>query len=225
MRQCPKCKSEELCKDGIAKHKERFRCKGCNFRFTVEHIGKPELLKRTALILYLEGLGFRSIGRYLKISHVAVYNWIKEYGERLDELRSSEGIEVVEMDEMHTYVSSKKICWIWIAVDRHGQRFVNCVIGARSTRVGEKLWKKIRGKAVGIVATDYRQPYETFIPKEKHVPTKAGTYAAEGYNSLFRHFLARLRRETKCYTKSHKMLLYSVLLLMSKWNKDIAILN
>jgi len=109
MRQCPKCKSEELCKDGIAKHKERFRCKGCNFRFTVEHIGKPELLKRTALILYLEGLGFRSIGRYLKISHVAVYNWIKEYGERLDELRSSEGIEVVEMDEMHTYVSSKKI--------------------------------------------------------------------------------------------------------------------
>jgi transposase-like protein len=108
MRQCPKCKSEELRKDGIVKHKQRFKCKECNYRFTVEYIGKPELLKRNALILYLEGLGFRSIGRYLKISHVAVYNWIKEYGEKLDELRSSEGIEVVEMDEMHTYVGSKK---------------------------------------------------------------------------------------------------------------------
>ena len=108
MKQCPKCKSENLCKDGIVKDKQRFRCKECNFRFTVEHIGKPELLKRNALILYLEGLGFRSIGRYLKISHVAVYNWIKEYGEKLDELRSPEGIEVIEMDEMHTYVGSKK---------------------------------------------------------------------------------------------------------------------
>jgi len=108
MKQCPKCKSEKFCKDGIVKSKQRFRCKECNFRFTVEYIGKPEQLKRNALILYLEGLGFRSIGRYLKISHVAVYNWIKEYGEKLDELRSSEEIEVVEIDEMHTYVGSKK---------------------------------------------------------------------------------------------------------------------
>ena len=108
MKQCPKCKSEKFCKDGIVKHKQRFKCKDCNFRFTVEFIGKPELLKRNALILYLEGLGFRSIGRYLKISHVSVYNWIKGYGEKLDELRSSEEIEVVEIDEMHTYVGSKK---------------------------------------------------------------------------------------------------------------------
>jgi len=30
--------------------------------------------------LYLEGLGFRAIGRFLNCSHVAVYNWIKEFG-------------------------------------------------------------------------------------------------------------------------------------------------
>jgi len=48
----------------------------------------------------------------------------------------------------------------------------------------------------------------------------------EGYNSLFRHFLARLRRKSKCYSKSKDMLKYSVMLLMLKWNGKLdAILN
>jgi len=108
MEQCPKCKSNKFCKDGIVKGKQRFKCKDCNFRFTVENIGKPEKLKRDALILYLEGLGFRSIGRFLNVSHVAAFNWVKSYGAKLDEIRSGEEIEVVEIDEMHTYIGSKK---------------------------------------------------------------------------------------------------------------------
>ena len=34
-------------------------------------------IKRQAVELYLEGLGFRSIGRFLNVSHVAAYNWIR----------------------------------------------------------------------------------------------------------------------------------------------------
>jgi uncharacterized protein YjcR len=64
--------------------------------------------KGVALQLYLEGLGFRSIGRFLKCSHVAVYNWIRAHGESIETIRSAAGVEVVEMDEMHTYVGSKK---------------------------------------------------------------------------------------------------------------------
>jgi len=36
--------------------------------------------------------------------------------------------------------------------------------------------------------------HENFVPKEQHVQTKKETFTVEGYNSLFRHFLARLRR-------------------------------
>jgi transposase-like protein len=108
MESCPKCKSKNFRKDGIVKQKQRYLCKACKYRFTVEVIGKPEKLKRDALILYLEGLGFRSIGRFLKVSHVAVFNWIKDFGTKLDELRSEDKIEVVEIDEMHTYIGSKK---------------------------------------------------------------------------------------------------------------------
>jgi transposase len=105
---CPKCSSEKCVKDGIIKGRQRYRCKSCDFRHTVQHRGKSPDVKRQALELYLEGLDFRSIGRFLKCSHVAVYNWIKSFGKAAKELRSDSAPKVVEMDKMHTYVSSKK---------------------------------------------------------------------------------------------------------------------
>ena len=69
--------------------------------------------------------------------------------------------------------------------------------------------------------TDHWKPYEKFIPQNKHVQSKAETFTVEGYNSLFRHFLARMRRKSKCYSKSIVMLEYSILLLMAKWNKQL----
>ena len=57
-----------------------------------------------------------------------------------------------------------------------------------------------------------------------HVQTKAETYTVEGYNSILRHFLARLKRKTKCYSKSVQMLIYSLKLLMLKRNKQLTIL-
>ena len=79
--------------------------------------------------------------------------------------------------------------------------------------------------AKGIVCTDYWKAYEDFVPRGQHVQAKRETFTIEGYNSLFRHFLARLRRKTKCYSKAKYMLLYSVKLLMLKRNNDLAIFN
>ncbi|SOU86608.1 transposase (fragment) [Tenacibaculum dicentrarchi] len=67
--------------------------------------------------------------------------------------------------------------------------------------------------------------YKAIIPKDKHVQSKAETFTVEGYNSLFRHFLARMRRKSKCYSKSIKMLELSMLLLMHYRNKTLPILN
>jgi insertion element IS1 protein InsB len=58
----------------------------------------------------------------------------------------------------------------------------------------------------------------------KYTQSKAETFTVEGYNSLFRHFLARLRRKSKCYSKSLDMLRYSVVMLMAKWNGSLTIL-
>jgi len=58
--------------------------------------------------MYLEGLGFRSVGRILKISYGTVYQWIKRWGYNMELPKRNEAIEVVELDEMHTYVGQKK---------------------------------------------------------------------------------------------------------------------
>jgi hypothetical protein len=59
--------------------------------------------------LYLEGLGFRSIGRYLGVSNVTVLKWIRSFGEEVKSLQEeTKEIEMVELDEMHSYVGSKK---------------------------------------------------------------------------------------------------------------------
>ena len=92
----------------MVRGRQRWRCRECGYRHTVEQRGKEAQIKRQAVELYLEGLGFRSIGRLLKVSHVAVYNWLRSFGETRAELRSDDVIEVVEMDEMHTCIGSKK---------------------------------------------------------------------------------------------------------------------
>lgn len=40
MENCPKCQSTNIRKAGIVKQKQRYLCKECKYRFTVEHIGK-----------------------------------------------------------------------------------------------------------------------------------------------------------------------------------------
>jgi insertion element IS1 protein InsB len=78
---------------------------------------------------------------------------------------------------------------------------------------------------MGIIASDYWKPYESIIPKEKHVQTKAETFAVEGYNSIFRHFLARMGRKSKCYSKKMAMLKISILLLMHHRNESLSIFD
>ena len=107
---CPGCGSADRTKDGIIKERQRWKCKGCNKRYTVERPSdvQPPETKRLALELYLEGLGFRAIGRVLRVSYGTIFGWIKDYGGKAAALKSEQSIEVVELDEMHTYVSNKK---------------------------------------------------------------------------------------------------------------------
>jgi hypothetical protein len=98
-------------KSGKIKNRQRYKCKlcGCNYTVEMKATAKPNSLKKQALHLYLEGLGFRSIGRILGVSNVSVLNWIRNFGEKIQELHStSQQIKMVEVDEMHSYVGSKK---------------------------------------------------------------------------------------------------------------------
>ena len=78
---------------------------------------------------------------------------------------------------------------------------------------------------MAMAATDHWRPYTQFVPPGLHVQSKAETFTVEGYNSLFRHFLARLRRKSKCYSKSIHRLKEAVIMLMLKRNDQLDILS
>ena len=79
---CPKCQSHSYVKSGIIKGRQRFKCKDCNYYFTVQKLGKriDNYYVVKALQLYVEGVSFREIERILGVSHVSVMNWVKAYG-------------------------------------------------------------------------------------------------------------------------------------------------
>jgi len=81
MKVCPNCNSEKHIKSGIVADRQRYKCKDCNYYFTVDKIGKKidEYYVNKALQLYLEGLTYREIERILGISHVSVMNWVKKF--------------------------------------------------------------------------------------------------------------------------------------------------
>ncbi len=107
----PRCNSSSHKKNGIVGGRQRYKCHDCGYNYTVElkSTAFSASVKKQALQLYLEGLGFRSIGRVLGVSHVSVQRWIKKFGQELEALKSENEISIVELDEMHTYIGNKKI--------------------------------------------------------------------------------------------------------------------
>jgi transposase-like protein len=107
---CPRCKNGEYLKAGFAGGRQRYKCKSCGYHYTVVRKSdvKSSDTRRLAFEMYLEGLGFRAIGRILKISYGTVYQWVRKWGKNLELPVRNVAIEVVELDELHTYVGRKK---------------------------------------------------------------------------------------------------------------------
>jgi transposase len=142
---CPRCKSSEKVKNGKIKGVQRYKCKKCHYNFTVtrKSTAKSNRIKRLAFILYLEGLGFRSIARVLKVSHVSVMKWIKKFGSQVEEVKNDEPVEVVEIDEMHTYVRQKKTIngYGLLLIEKGGNTLIS-LLGQEGQKQGSSYGKK-----------------------------------------------------------------------------------
>lgn len=110
--------------------------------------------------------------------------------------------------------------WLWTAIDQDTKQWMGFTVGDRTAYTGLKLWQAIAGRLhkVVTIATDYWEAYKDFVPPLKHLQGKGTTSLIESFNSRLRHYLARLHRKTKCYSKSFTMLQLSVHLLILKLN-------
>lgn len=109
-RRCPKCGDVERVKCGIVHGIQRWQCKKCNCKYTKENKrGYSSELKEKAKKMHLEGLGFRAIGRLLRVSNVTVLNWIKSFGSKaISAQREQVGkVSIMEIDEMYSFVVKK----------------------------------------------------------------------------------------------------------------------
>lgn len=108
---CPKCQHSNFVKAGFNNGRQRYKCKLCNHCFSVKKPvhHKSDETKQLAINMYLEGLGFRAIGRLLGISHQTVYKWVKRLGEQHQiKPNTKQEIDIVELDEIHSYTKHKK---------------------------------------------------------------------------------------------------------------------
>jgi len=111
---CPKCKEEKYVKNGFTKNRQRYKCKHCGCNFTQSHKnGASFEFRLQALRLYLEGMGFRGIGRVLHVNNVTVLNWIRQFGTSLKDYVQVQmpsdirHIDIIEMDEMWHFTKKK----------------------------------------------------------------------------------------------------------------------
>ena len=108
---CPQCGSQEYTKNGIVNERQRYRCKQCRYNYTVTQKSNAitETVRKNVLNTYLEGVGFRGIGRIFSISRTSAMMIVKQYGKAVEMSVTTEQAETVELDEMHTYIGKKKL--------------------------------------------------------------------------------------------------------------------
>ena len=143
---CPQCHSLKSVKSGKIRDRQRYQCKecGCNYTVEIKSTAKPQSQKKQALHLYLEGLGFRSIGRFLGVSNVSVLNWIRDFGKTVQYLHAtSQPIEMVAVDEMHSYIGSKKttVGYGWLLIDM-GKDSSTSLLATEATKQQQRFGKK-----------------------------------------------------------------------------------
>ena len=108
------CKCEEYQKNGMVKGKQRYRCKRCGYNYRTEKYYKyySDAEKKEALRYHNEGIGFRIIGRLLRMDPKSVINWVKKAAKQIQYIikdsKAPENVEIVELDEMCTTLKKIK---------------------------------------------------------------------------------------------------------------------
>ncbi len=229
---CPKCGSQEYRKNGKVRGRQRYLCQKCGYNFSVPKLGKakPPEVQRQALHLYVEGMSFRGIQRWLGISHVT------EVGSSMGEGHpgTQEEAKACESgrsgDRRALYVCGSKKTWVWVGVDRRGRKVLDFVVGGRGESMGRRLYERLRRYRPSIYYTDPWRAYPAVLPASRHRASKGETYTVESVNSLIRHYLARFHRRTRCFSRSVEMMVYSLELLFflkvnGGWLDQLSILS
>lgn len=135
--------------------------------------------------------------------------------------------EVLELDELWSYVGSKKnAVWLWVALCRRTRQVVAWHHGSRSLGCCRALWNKIPSAyKQGLIFTDFWSAYREVVPDKQHRACgkqQGETNHVERFNLTLRQRIGRLTRKTLSFSKSHTMHLIHIRLFFLHYNLTIA---
>lgn len=189
---------------------QRFYCRSCRKCQKSLYIYKAcELNLNDAIERHCnEGCGIRSISRLLEVSRGYVLSVVKRlYRSKIKNKKIIPFGREYELDEMRTYVGSKKRkYWIVYAIDRCTKEVVDFKVGKRTKTTLKKIVDTLLMAKAKKIYTDGLRSYKKLIPETIH---KVGRYKInkiERNNLNVRTHLKRLSRRTIRFSKSISML-------------------
>lgn len=121
---------------------------------------------------------------------------------RVEELKKS-GVEESELDEMWSYVRSKKNPrWLWHAIDRSTGQVLAYVFGRGKDEVFLELKKLLLPFGIKRYCTDGWEGYERHLPAQAHEIGQHKTQRIERKHLRLRTRIKRLVRKTICFSRS-----------------------
>ena len=112
MNKCPYCGNiKNQIKSGRNRSgTQRYECQECGRHYTPEPKaqGYSDEVRLRAVRMYVDGINFRRIGRELGVNPQSVANWVKAHAHRLPPAPVPSQVETVEMDELFTFIKTKK---------------------------------------------------------------------------------------------------------------------
>jgi IS1 family transposase/transposase-like protein len=188
---CPKCNSNRAVKNGRRRGKQCYKCQDCGRQFVESPVKRsyPPEVRQLRLKMYLNGMGLPGIERVTEIHHTTAMNWIKEAGLSLpDTPEESELPEITEIDELQTFVGSKKNkFWIWTVVNHFSPGIILWTVGDRSHECFQPIWQIIKCWQSFFYVTDGWKVYPMYIESEDHLVSKTYMTRVEGENTRLRH--------------------------------------
>ena len=172
---CPYCTSTQIRKNGHRRGKQNYICVNCARQFIESYSkrGYSDEIRKQCLTMYVNGVGFRAIERQTGVNHNTIIQWVRIAAKQLSNApcsfrnsRSNPNWWVRDF-----YPKKNKI-WLWRAVNKSCPGILAWVLGERSARTFEKLWRIIRCWKSYFYVTDGYPVYPCFIDDEDHIVKK-----------------------------------------------------
>jgi len=108
---CTHCGSDHYKKNGTYRNSQPYQCKSCHRFFSDNPRKFFYQAKAKAIDMYLNNVGIRKTARFIGASPTLIVNWVKDFKQQLAqqvaqqaEEMKQEIPEIIEMDEIYTYV-------------------------------------------------------------------------------------------------------------------------